>query len=154
MYVFIYIYIYKTDNSNTGEMFWKLTVAPYGLKTSKIMAIFARFYLFFWGRSRVNEKFILLSLTCKFWKDFYLCILGCSITLFGGDSCPVETTHGKLTTLWWMRMDKFIITIYVATVISRWSENGIFLHSYKRIYNKKLRYEHHNKNFKEIILRV
>ena len=49
--------------------------------------------------------------------------------------------------------DFFVITIYVAIVISRWSENGMVLQSYEHIYNKKLRYEHHNENFKESILR-
>ena len=49
--------------------------------------------------------------------------------------------------------DFFVITIYIAIVISRWSENGMLLQSYERIYNKKFCYEHHNENFKESILR-
>ena len=36
-----------------------------------------------------------------------------------------------------------MITIYVAIVISRWSENRMVLQSYEHIYNKKLRYKHH-----------
>ena len=44
--------------------------------------------------------------------------------------------------------DFVVITIYVAIVISRWSENGMVLQSYERIYEKKLCYEHHNENFK------
>ena len=51
------------------------------------------------------------------------------------------------------KRDFFVITIYIAIVISRWSENGMVLQSYESIYNKKLRYEHHNENFKESILR-
>ena len=53
-------------------------------------------------------------------------------------------------------MDKggfFVITIYIAIVISKWSDIGIILQSYEHIYNKKLLYEHHNENFKESILR-
>ena len=49
--------------------------------------------------------------------------------------------------------DFFVITINVAIVISRWSENGMVLQSYEHIYNKKLRHKHHNENFKESILR-
>ena len=48
--------------------------------------------------------------------------------------------------------DFFVITIYVAIVISRLSENGMVLQSYEHFYNKKLHYKHHNENFKESIL--
>ena len=41
----------------------------------------------------VNVKFIFLSFTCLFCKEFCFCILGCSINIFGGDSYRVETSQ-------------------------------------------------------------
>ena len=53
----------------------------------------ARFYTFFRGRSLVYVKCILLSHTYVSCKEFYFCILGCSIIFFDGDSNRVETNQ-------------------------------------------------------------
>ena len=48
---------------------------------------------FFRGRNLVNIKCILSNLTCVLCKEFYFCILGRSIILFGGDLYLVETSQ-------------------------------------------------------------
>ena len=37
-----------------------------------------------------------------------------------------------------MNKGYFFITLYIAIAISGWSENGMFLQNYERIYSKKL----------------
>ena len=57
------------------------------------MVTSARFYTFYRGRSQVYVKYILLSHTCVSCKEFYFCILDCSIIFFDGDSYHVETNQ-------------------------------------------------------------
>ena len=41
----------------------------------------------------------------------------------------------------------------ISIIVSGWINNGKVMQSLENIYNKKLRYEHHHKNFEESILR-
>ena len=59
---------------------------------------------------------------------------------------------GKGETRDWNRVRVYQQYQHVAIVTSRSSENGMVWQSYQHIYNKKLRYEHHNENFKDSIL--
>ena len=45
------------------------------------------------------------------------------------------------------------ITIYTSIIASGWINNGKVMQGLENIYYKKLRYEHHHKNFEESILR-
>ena len=51
------------------------------------------------------------------------------------------------------RSDISVITIHVSIIASGWINNGKFMQGLENIYYKKLRYEHHHKNFEESILR-
>ena len=45
-----------------------------------------------------------------------------------------------------------MITIYIVIITSGWMKNGMVMQSYKSIYNKNVRYEHHSRYFDERIL--
>ena len=45
-----------------------------------------------------------------------------------------------------------VITIYMTIILSGWIKNGRDMQGLDRLYNKKLRYEHHHLNFQESIL--
>ena len=45
------------------------------------------------------------------------------------------------------------IYIFIYIITSGWMKNGMVMQSYESIYNKKVRYEHHSRNFDESILR-
>ena len=56
------------------------------VKYLKLMVTSARFWTFFRGRSLVYVKYILLNHTYVSCKEYYFCILSCSIIFFDGDS--------------------------------------------------------------------
>ena len=51
------------------------------------------------------------------------------------------------------RSEIYVITIDISIIVSGWINNGKVMQGLENIYNKKLRYEHHHKNFEESILR-
>ena len=51
------------------------------------------------------------------------------------------------------RFETFVITIYISIIASGWINNRGVMQGLEKIYYKKLRYEHHHKNFEESILR-
>ena len=51
------------------------------------------------------------------------------------------------------RSEIYVITIYISIIVSGWINNGKVMQGLENIYYKKLRYEHHHKNFEESILR-
>ena len=86
----------KIDGSDPTrrEEYWRkalTTVAPYGLNTLNRWLLLHAFIHFSAGV--FNVKYILLNLSCMFCKEFYFCILGCSIILFGGCSYWIETNQ-------------------------------------------------------------
>ena len=46
-----------------------------------------------------------------------------------------------------------LITVYISIIVSSWINNGKVMQGLEKIYYKKLRYEHHHKNFEESVLR-
>ena len=51
------------------------------------------------------------------------------------------------------RSEISVITIYISIIASGWINNGKVIQGLEKIYSKKLRCEHHHKNFEESILR-
>ena len=51
------------------------------------------------------------------------------------------------------RSEIFVITIYISIIASGWINNREVMQGLEKIYYKKLRYEHHHKNFEESTLR-
>ena len=51
------------------------------------------------------------------------------------------------------KIELYMITIHIAIITSGWMKNGMVMQSYESIYNKKVCYEHHSRNFDESILR-
>ena len=49
------------------------------------------------------------------------------------------------------RIELYVITTYIAIMTSGWVKNGMVMQSYKSIYNQKVRYGHHSRNFDESI---
>ena len=46
-----------------------------------------------------------------------------------------------------------LITVYISIIVSSWINNGKVMEGLEKNYYKKLRYEHHHKNFEESVLR-
>ena len=50
------------------------------------------------------------------------------------------------------RSEIFVITLYISIIARGWINNREVMQSLEKIYYKKLRYEHHHKDFEESIL--
>ena len=51
------------------------------------------------------------------------------------------------------RSEISVITIFICIIASGWINNGEVMQGLEKIYHKKLRYEHHHKNFEESVFR-